>query len=1115
MSPLSLHLLGPFEAHLDSIPLQDLRSSRAQALLIYLTVERASTHRREHLCTLLWPGMPEKSARHNLSQTLYTLRQAIPDGDPPIPLLLVNRQIVQLNPATQVQIDLHQMDRLLQSTRTHDHLILADCKQCIHSLEAAAALYRGDFLSDFYLEDSNEFEDWAQANQETYRRKALETLDTLTTIATGQKGYVKARSYAQRQLEIDNLRESAYRQLMEILARSGHRTEALRQYQVCAQILASELDTTPSQQTKDLFEHIQSEDPNLYAVKQILIESTDPVLAGVETTDIPAELSMQLASPKPHRPNHNLPVQSTPFIGRKTELAELYSLITDPQNRLITIVGPGGIGKTRLSLAVVERLLSYSIDSRKVSYNNGVYFIDLTPLNQAKQVPLAMADTLQIQMSGSENEVKGQLLEFLTDKETLFLLDNFEHLIQAGRLISEILQVAPGVDFLVTSRQRLGLHAEQLYLITGLECPNEITADPMKYDATQLFVSAASRIVPNFKLVDNDLESLKRICQLVGGMPLALELAAGWVELLPLAEIADEIESNLGFLETDLRDLPERHCSMRAVFQSTWDRLEPIERSLLKKLAVFRGGFTRDAAQQVAAGQIIPSSILGLLGGLVSKSLLQVNPSRERYQLHELLRQYALERLALSGKLKTVRTVHAEYFLGMLHQCEAKIKCGQKQKAALEEIDTDFANIQTAWTWALSQGNLEVIDRSMEALFWYVRIRNRRLEGMHFFQQAESWFGSNPDRMCNPIWRRITLRRIYLDQFTWMMDNIEENKKGFGEILAATQQSRNITEIGLALECNAQFFLYKNTEQVIQNLEEARSIYHRMGDQFSEYHLLGEIGWFYLLTGNLQKRIEFTNQQYEMAKENEDRLITADAQGVLGQIDERAGRYIQAEAKYLKVLPVFQEYRDWAHTIEYSARLGEVFFLKGDIRLARRWVERAEALLRQSSRRTHPWNLTHIESTLGMILIFDEQYSQVDQLTRDDMLGYFSFLPIRKSVYSKIGQGDFNAARGYLWKALDSALGLQSIGWQVQCLPAAALLAASEDQLERATELLALSFHHPATVTGWLEKFPLVTRLRERLETELSEKVYEKAWDQGKSLDLAETVRELLNELRD
>jgi predicted ATPase len=1029
-------------------------------------------------------------------------------------LLLVNRQIVQLNPATQVQIDLHQMDRLLQSTQTHDHLILADCKQCIHSLEAAAALYRGDFLSDFYLEDSNEFEDWAQANQETYRRKALETLDTLTTIATGQKVYVKARSYAQRQLEIDNLRESAYRQLMEILARSGHRTEALRQYQVCAQILASELDTTPSQQTKDLFEHIQSEDPNLYAVKQILIESTDPVLAGVETTDIPAELSMQLASPKPHRPNHNLPVQSTPFIGRKTELAELYSLITDPQNRLITIVGPGGIGKTRLSLAVVERLLSYSIDSRKVSYNNGVYFIDLTPLNQAKQVPLVMADTLQIQMSGSENEVKGQLLEFLTDKETLFLLDNFEHLIQAGRLISEILQVAPGVDFLVTSRQRLGLHAEQLYLITGLECPNEITADPMKYDATQLFVSAASRIVPNFKLVDNDLESLKRICQLVGGMPLALELAAGWVELLPLAEIANEIESNLGFLETDLRDLPERHRSMRAVFQSTWDRLEPIERSLLKKLAVFRGGFTRDAAQQVAAGQIIPSSILGLLGGLVSKSLLQVNPSRERYQLHELLRQYALERLALSGKLKTVRTVHAEYFLGMLHQCEAKIKCGQKQKAALEEIDADFANIQTAWTWALEQDNLEMIDRSMQALFWYIRIRNRRLEGMDFFRQAESWFGSNPDRISNPIWRRIMLRRIYLDQYTWA-GNLEENKKWFEEILSATKQSDNLAEMGLLLECQAQFFCDLDKRRMIQNLEEARSIYHRMGDQFSEYWLLGPIGFFYLLTGNLRKRIEFVNQQYEMAKENEDRLITADAQGVLGQIDERAGRYIQAEAKYLEVLPIFQEFRDWAHTIEYFVRLGDLAFLKGEITGARKWIEKAETLLRQTSRRTLSWNLSHIESTLGMILNFEEKYSQVEQLAYHNRGEFITFLSIRKIVYSKLGQQDFSTARVYLWKALRSALEIQATGWHVQCLPAAALLAASEDQLERATELLALSFHHPAAATGWLEKFPLVTRLRERLETELSEKVYEKAWDQGKSLDLAETVQELLNELRD
>jgi len=265
VSLLSVNLLGFLVVNLDGQPVENLRANSARALLIYLAVERAQAQRREVLYTLLWPGMPEKSARHNLSQTLYALRQAFPaasdsQGEGAVPLLVADRETVQLNPAAQVDVDLHQMDRLLTKTRQHAHPNLEDCETCIAALEQAAALYRGDFLSDFYLGDSSEFEGWAAAVRENYRRKLMETLAIRSEIALQNGDYEKALTGIERQLTTDNLNERAHRQKIQVLALAGRRVEALRQYRIFAQLLDEQLGIAPSQETTDLYERIRAED---------------------------------------------------------------------------------------------------------------------------------------------------------------------------------------------------------------------------------------------------------------------------------------------------------------------------------------------------------------------------------------------------------------------------------------------------------------------------------------------------------------------------------------------------------------------------------------------------------------------------------------------------------------------------------------------------------------------------------------------------------------------------------------------------------------------------------------------------------------------------------------
>ena len=269
MRPLSLTLFDRFQAMLDGDILSGFRTVKVQALLIYLAAEPAKVHRRDTLMTLFWPGMLERSAQQNLRQVIYNLRRAIPDPSPgadakerdvetAVSFILANRKTIQLNPQANVDSDVMRFAALIKSSQNHDHLELFLCHECQQKLEAAVALYTGDFLADFYLDDSNAFEEWAEITRQTYRRRALDALETLTAIKTRQTAYAEARAYAERQLEIDNLRESGYRQLMKILALSGQRAEGLALYDTCRRLLAEELGMAPTARTTEIYEQIRA-----------------------------------------------------------------------------------------------------------------------------------------------------------------------------------------------------------------------------------------------------------------------------------------------------------------------------------------------------------------------------------------------------------------------------------------------------------------------------------------------------------------------------------------------------------------------------------------------------------------------------------------------------------------------------------------------------------------------------------------------------------------------------------------------------------------------------------------------------------------------------------------
>jgi predicted ATPase/predicted Ser/Thr protein kinase len=344
-------------------------------------------------------------------------------------------------------------------------------------------------------------------------------------------------------------------------------------------------------------------------------------------------------------PSDNLPVQTTPFVGREAELAELAKLLDDPKIRLITILAPGGMGKTRLSLAAAEKQLG--------KFTDGVYFVELAPLADSTNIISAIAEATGFQFRG-QGTPKEQLLALLRDRNLLLVMDNYEHLLDGASLVTAILNTAADVQILATSRKSLGQPGEAVFHLVGMDFPHwEVFEDALGYAAVKLFMNSAQRAQPAFELTSDNINSVTLICRLVDGMPLGIVLAASWLAMLLPQEIANEIQQGIDFLADGIGQFPERQQSIHAVFDYSWRQMTEVEQNIFSKLSVFRGGFTRKA------GQAITEASLQVLMTLVHKSLLRRNADSGRYEIHELLRQYGEEKLQQTGKLTPYDTTIA------------------------------------------------------------------------------------------------------------------------------------------------------------------------------------------------------------------------------------------------------------------------------------------------------------------------------------------------------------------------------------------------------------------------------------------------------------------------
>ena len=437
----------------------------------------------------------------------------------------------------------------------------------------------------------------------------------------------------------------------------------------------------------------------------------------------------------------HIPLLPGPLIGREHELTLLSQLLAEPTTRLITIYGIGGIGKTWLALAAataqlairgdgsvqlsrtlggVEHLVKPATQVEVTRFTHGICFVDLSGLHSAPQLIAAIAAALKLPIEYGSRSPRRQLSDYLRQRHMLLMLDNYEHPAAAGVPVDTLLADAPGLVLLITSRERLQLQHEQLLFLEGLPVTTELgTQAP----AIQLFLQAAHRAWPDFAPSEHDLNTIRAICYILEGIPLAMELVAAWVALLSPETILTELQQNNDLLWSNLHDLPERQRSFTRIFSTAWHDLDPPTRATLARLSVFRGGFTLTAARSVADAN------LATLSNLLGHALLRYH--HDRFLLYELLRRYAAQQLdADPAGASELQQRHATYYLQLLTRVIT-------DRAVAEQLlSTEAENLAAAWRYALSYGLIQLLDQAVDAMGYFYTWQNAQQQGCEAFEQA-------------------------------------------------------------------------------------------------------------------------------------------------------------------------------------------------------------------------------------------------------------------------------------------------------------------------------------------------------------------------------------------
>lgn len=835
------------------------------------------------------------------------------------------------------------------------------------------------------------------------------------------------------------------------------------------------------------------------------------------------------------RRSSQLPAPGTELVGRVRELARLEELLVSPAARLVTVVGAGGMGKSRLALELCRRWQKDSAIAERGSElpcADGIHWVELAPLTEPAGLVSLLADALGFALSAERSPLE-QLVDCLRGKRILLVLDNFEHLLSAAGAVARLLEGAPELRVLVTSRERLGLHAEALLGLTGLK-----TADPEQggeaLSALTLFTASARRQAPDFELLAAERSAALQLCRALGGLPLGIVLAASWVSVLSVGEIAREIDRDLDFLSTEARDVPNRQRSLRAVFEHSYRLLGPGERAVFARISSFRGGCTRPAAEAVAL------TSLRTLASLANKSLIRREPRRGRYEVHELARQFAEEKLReRPAEQAAARDRHAAYFAEFLAARERHL-CSAERSPALREIDDELGNIRTAWDWMLEHAQLALIDRAIAALAVYFEYRGVGGDSHALFERTARTFSGGDDT--DLVRRRVVgaalcqqlhfdrehqgaSAQALLDEALRLLDPLAHpRERAFALILSlrvrGDREAFALADAGLELyrACGDRWGLSRAllvvsaTHGNMFRREELfrESIAAQAAEGDAGMWLPSSLAMLSNVRGMQGRRAEareLGERSLAVAERLDDVPGVLNSLQILGNLERTLGNYAQAEALAQRGVALCRQRGSWNVETWCLALLGDIYKEQGRLGEAKAMYESCFARSQH-----HPLLRGMAQLDLGDIAMLEGCYGEArtrltDALERLERSvthwgivlawDYLGELSCREQKYD-LAADCFRSAQ-----SLALASGCTALSTNI--VVGMARVAAARGQLERAVELASIAEHHIATEhhTRRRRLAPVLAELRERLP----EEAFARAFERGRTLQL-EAVRE-------
>lgn len=777
MATLKLTFFGSPQLFLGEHNLTEKITGKAFALFSYLVVT-GQTHNRDLLADLLWSELSNQQARNNLRYLLPDLRRIVND------YLVITPQAIGFNRTCPHALDAE----ILRATLTAKPEQIQTAE-----LQTALNLYQGEFLAGFTVRNAPVFEAWLTRIREEFHTLAVRGFYQLAERYWQAYDYDAGLAATQRLLTLEPWCEAGHRLRMLFLVHSNQRGDALAQFTRCQQILAEEVGAEPEPETVSLYEQIR---------KGIHNEACHAAEGR------PAKTTNQSVAPALP---HNLPSQLTPFLGREEEVAALCDKLLAPDSRLLTLVGEGGVGKTRLALEVGQRILGTGdrvLDdassqppqtpskTQALKFPDGVWFVSLSGISSQgdslNAIGAAIGEALNIHFTGNE-PLTQQLLLHLRHRKMLLIIDNFEHLVKNADLVLDLLRAAPGVRVLVTSRQKLDFQAEIVWQVEGLPVPPADVlpilslSDLNQYASIALFYERAQRAQRTFTLNEESCAAIACICQQVAGLPLGIELAAALTSRYTVAEIAHELAKNYKILTTEFRDLPPRHRSLQATLTYSWHLLDPEIADVLAQCALFQGSFDRNAGSIIADASPLQLTALKDLS-LISQ--VQVHSGHERYELHSMVQQFANEQLVQRPMLLAQATDrYCRYYLELLARLETSLL---NEAIAQQQVWIELENIRMAWTHSTIRENTGLLAQGLNALVNFYEVAGLRNEAVQLLQMAiECTRQKLAVASTNQCWHLLARLLAAAARFYRMLGQLEESEALANEALSIGQQTNN------------------------------------------------------------------------------------------------------------------------------------------------------------------------------------------------------------------------------------------------------------------------------------------------------------------------------------